>query len=78
MQEVDDEVAIDGAADTWLEQWQIFRSHVGPQDEVWEYSPWSRTSRERATARTRPIGSTGMHLLRDGEIVESIPSSPWS
>ena len=41
-----------------------------PRMKFGSTTPWSRTSRERATARTGPIGSTGMHLLRDGEIVE--------
>ena len=50
------------ASEWWQQKWNEFRSHVQPEDEVWEY----------ATPRPywdQGFGHAGCALLRDGVLV---------
>ncbi len=78
VEEVEEQVAVDGAPDTWLEQWQVFRSHVGPQDEVWRYYALVEDDSAPAGSPDSSELLVGFALVHEGEIVETIPESPWS
>ena len=75
LQEVEERLAMAWAPDLWLEQWRRFASHVGPDDELWEYFALvleGPSSEGWDLAEPR----VGYALVRDGEVVEAI-STAW-
>jgi hypothetical protein len=78
VEEVEEQVSSDGAPDSWLEQWQAFRSHVGPRDELWRYYAILEGDSVPADRVDLNDMRVGFALVREGEVVETIPESPWS
>ena len=77
LQEVEERLAVAWAPDLWLEQWRRFASHVGSDDELWEYFALELAEPSSASegwdlAEPR----VGYALVRGGEVVEAI-STAW-
>ena len=77
IQEVEEQLAAEGAPDLWLKQWRILVSHLGPQDELWEYFAMVQEdprSEDWDTFREQ----VGYALVRDGEVVDAISIASWA
>src|SRR5690349_17840714 len=75
VEEVDEQISADGAPDSWLEQWRVFCSHVGPHDEVWRYCSFLQDDSMQVDRPDPSDMLAGFALVRDGEVVEAIPES---
>lgn len=78
LREVESQLAADGVPEVWLEAWQLFRSQIERDDELWEYDALVEDESVPADRSESSDRRTGYAILRFGEVVNSIPCSPWS
>ncbi len=74
IEEVEEQLAELGAPDLWLAEWRRFVEHFGPDDEFWCYRASVVENPEGAAWEITSDWVFGYARVRDGEVVESIPS----
>jgi hypothetical protein len=74
VEDVEARLSTEGASDIWLKQWRAFLSHVGPDDEIWEYFAIEQSGLAKADDWDLSNMREGYAIVRDGEVVQTISS----